>query len=165
MLMSLREKVGTRLRERAASESGFTLVELLVVMLILGILAAIAIPSFFNQTQKANDASAKSAAKTAQTAMETFRVDHGGTYAGADAPALQNIEPTLNGAALTVTGSGGAPAVPNGTGYRVSVNSPKTGNDFWIDVNGGTQQLRCTTPNTGGCPPAVAPATTGNWGQ
>ncbi|HYH61321.1 MAG TPA: prepilin-type N-terminal cleavage/methylation domain-containing protein, partial [Solirubrobacterales bacterium] len=65
-----------KLRERSNGESGFTLVELLVVMLILGLLAAIAIPAFFNQRDKAHDADAKATAKTAQTAMETYSTDH-----------------------------------------------------------------------------------------
>src|ERR671914_556209 len=72
-----------KLRERSASESGFTLVELLVVMLILGLLAAIAIPSFFNQRDKARDADAKEQVRTAQTAIETYATDNDGTYIGA----------------------------------------------------------------------------------
>ena len=73
-----------KLRERMASEKGFTLIELLVVMLIIGILAAIAIPTFFNQKQKANDSSAKAMAHTAQTAMETCGTDNNGSYANCD---------------------------------------------------------------------------------
>src|SRR5438270_13244608 len=62
----------TKLRRRAESEKGFTLIELLVVILIIGILAAIAIPAFVNQRSKAFDAAAKSNLRTAESAMETY---------------------------------------------------------------------------------------------
>ncbi len=92
-LQNLRAKVGARLS--GDSEAGFTLIELLVVMLILGILAAIALPAFFNQKEKAGDAKAKEYAHTAQVAMETYSTENGGSYAGATVAKLENIEPTI----------------------------------------------------------------------
>jgi len=82
-----------RLRHRAQGQEGFTLIELLVVILIIGILAAVAIPTFLNQTGKANDATVKSDIRTAQTAEETWYTDHQ-AFTGTTAD-LQTIEPTL----------------------------------------------------------------------
>src|SRR6202035_27725 len=84
----------TRLRHRAHGQEGFTLIELLVVILIIGILAAVAIPAFLNQKSKATDANVKSDINTAQTALETYYTDNE-TYAITANTDLSNIEPTL----------------------------------------------------------------------
>lgn len=143
-----------RMRTRFADESGFTLVELLVVMLILGILAAIAIPSFFSQRDKATDAEAKSAARTAQTAMETCATNNGGSYAACTVANLQAIEPTLNDVGTRLT----FPAAPTQKGYQIQVASEVAGQLFRITrVDTGETSLTCDVDGQGGCP------TDGNW--
>src|SRR5688572_14547335 len=109
------------LRERAQAEQGFTLIELLVVILIIGILAAIAIPSFINQRGKGNDAEAKSAVVTSSEAMETCATDNNGQYSTANCTEsdLINIEPTLQDAAARMT------VAPNTTSYVITVASTR----------------------------------------
>jgi type IV pilus assembly protein PilA len=149
-----------KLRQRMArDESGFTLVELLVVMLILGLLAAIAIPAFFNQRDKARDADAKTLARTAQTAMETYATDNDGSYANATPAILIGIEETLNEADLAGPETGDALSVTSTADtYTVTVDSKNTPNDFSISRTAtGTVNLTCTVAASDGCP------TGGNW--
>ena len=149
----------TKLRRRAESEKGFTLIELLVVILIIGILAAIAIPAFLNQRAKAYDAAAKSNVKTAQIAEETYATDNNGTYVSANTAngatdPLVKIEPTLNASsggssnpAVTATGNGT-------TGYTLVSTSSGSGGSpdtFTLTSASGVVTRTCTGSG-GGCP-------------
>jgi type IV pilus assembly protein PilA len=142
-----------KLRSRIQDEKGFTLIELLVVILIIGILAAIALPAFLGQRARAQDTEAKSAVREAQTAMETYYTDNQ-KYTGTEAD-LREIEASLGSGA-------GASLVANATGtnldaYDLTVTS-KTGNEFKIEKTAaGVISRTCTRTNTkGGCPASTS---------
>jgi type IV pilus assembly protein PilA len=147
-----------RLHRLPVDEGGFTLIELLVVILIIGILAAIAIPSFLSQKGKATDASAKELARTAQTTAETYATDHGGNYSGMTISELQAYEKTIvscpstsNACLKTVTVAGAGSEE-----YTVTAEATD-GHTFSVkrEANGSTKR-ECTPANVtgaegGGC--------------
>jgi prepilin-type N-terminal cleavage/methylation domain-containing protein len=137
-----------RLRSKTASESGFTLVELLVVMLILGLLAGIGIPAFLSQREKARDVDAKHAAGIAGRAAETVAVNNQGAYdgpGGVTVVSLKAVEETLNEANLTVLAVG-----PRNFSIRVTASGGHTF-DYTRDAAGAITTA-CAPVGEGGCP-------------
>jgi prepilin-type N-terminal cleavage/methylation domain-containing protein len=139
--------MSTPTRRRLADESGFTLVELLVVILIIGILAALGIAAFLNQRSKAQDGQAKVYAVTASKAIAVWHTDND-SYIGADAAELTKIEPSLGKA----TNLGVIVAVDS---YRVSADSSAGaagGGTFSVEMLPSGQTRRdCTNPGAGSC--------------
>ena len=138
-----------RLRTRAQDEEGFTLIELLVVILIIGILAAIALPTFLGQREKAQDGSAKSDARTLVSHMESCFTDNQ-TYVGCTAKLT-----SANTGLKIGTGSGEVQVVSeSATAYKVTALSAN-GRDFTIDHDTASGNTRtCGTVNgnnKGGC--------------
>jgi type IV pilus assembly protein PilA len=154
-----------KLRNRAEDEKGFTLIELLVVILIIGILAAIAIPSFLNQKSKASDSQAKELARTAQTTSETIATDNNGSYASVSPTTLNAAEPSIpittsgNNAAYLSSASGTA------TSFTVVTTSQPTNDTFTITNNNGSVTRTCAVPSgnatNGGC--SNPSSTTAGW--
>jgi type IV pilus assembly protein PilA len=132
-----------------ADERGFTLIELLVVILIIGVLAEIAIPSFLGQASKAHNVAAKSSLNSAQTAIETYRTDHG-TVCTAAVADLVSIEPTLvDQPSLIVTTCPGGDV----NRYTLSVTSDANPSTvFTLADDNGLVTRACAPTGQGGCP-------------
>jgi prepilin-type N-terminal cleavage/methylation domain-containing protein len=139
-----------RARERASNESGISLVEVLVVIMIIGMIAAIGVPSFACEKTRAEDASSKAMARTAAAAMEAYAHDNLGAYDGANGTKLNAINSEIPSSMVVSTQANCSPDYC----YRITTPpNPSTNNTFVLTKEGdGSLLSTCTTQGTGGCP-------------
>jgi len=123
-----------------------------VVILIIGVLAAIALPSLLNQKSKAYDASAKELVHSAATTVETIATDNNGEYTKVTAAELKKYEPTIQIAA----GGGNAyisTVTPGKETYTVTATAATTGDEFTIkrEANGSVSRTCASKGSKTGC--------------
>jgi type IV pilus assembly protein PilA len=137
-----------RLQRAVRAQDGFSLIEILVVVLIIAILAAIAIPSLIGQTARASDAAAKTQIGTLQTAMKEFAMDNSGSYEGATLAKLQAIEPTLKDETTAVAKEvAGASA----TSFEVESEAVGSNDVYKLTSSNGEVARSCAPADAGGC--------------
>jgi prepilin-type N-terminal cleavage/methylation domain-containing protein len=119
---------------RGERQAGFTLIELLVVIVIIGVLLAVAVPSYLNFRSRGQEAASQASVRSAVPALEAYFADNG-SYAGMDMAELQALDPTIQ---VTLVGT------PNASSYCIrSANTP-----YWYKQGptGVISTTACTGP-------------------
>jgi type IV pilus assembly protein PilA len=152
-----------RRRLQGEREGGFTLIELMVVVLIIAILIAIAIPTFLGARQRAQNRAAQSSLRNALTAAKTIYTDNQ-SYTGATAAAMETVEPSLSYVANTVDSANqNEVSVKGAAGVFSAAALSASGTCYWVkdDVAAGTTYGTGTSTTCAGDDAAAAAA--GSW--